>query len=117
MVDLMNYTSDVDLFREWARAVCWKHFEASTERKYNAAIIFKRAIGEGRIHTVTGLDAFRGRYGAHLAREDVLPVGAQRRDWRQTFLADGHLVVRHPDLDEALAMATAATTDIALYAR
>ena len=24
LVDQMNYTSDIDLFREWARAVCWK---------------------------------------------------------------------------------------------
>ena len=36
-------TGDVDLFREWARAVCWKSFEAPTDRKYNCGIVFKRA--------------------------------------------------------------------------
>jgi hypothetical protein len=23
IVDQMNYTSDIDLFREWARVACW----------------------------------------------------------------------------------------------
>ena len=50
LVDQMNYTCDIDLFREWARAVCWGTFEAPTARKYNAAIIFKRAQGPGPDH-------------------------------------------------------------------
>ena len=32
LVDQMNYTCDIDLFREWARAVCWNTFEAPTRR-------------------------------------------------------------------------------------
>ena len=55
LVDQMNYTCDIDLFRESARAVCWHSFEASTHRKYNAAIIFKRALGQGKITRITGL--------------------------------------------------------------
>jgi hypothetical protein len=49
LVDQMNYTCDIDLFREWARVNCWGTFNAPTERKYNTAIIFKRAHGQGRI--------------------------------------------------------------------
>jgi hypothetical protein len=49
LVDQMNYTSDIDLFREWARVACYRKFEASTARKYNVGIVFKRAQGEGRI--------------------------------------------------------------------
>ena len=116
MVDLMNYTSDVDLFREWARVVCWKSFDVDATRKYNSAIVFKRAQGEGRIRGVTGLEAFRHRNGRWIAREDLLPVGAPRRDWQQTFLADGHLVVRHPDHGEARRLADEAASTIAMYA-
>jgi biotin carboxylase len=116
MVDLMNYTSDIDLYREWARAVCWHSFGASPERKYNAAIIFKRALGQGRIRHIAGLDAFRQRFGRWIAREDLLPIGAPRRDWKQTFLSDGNLVVRHPDRATAEKMAFAAATDIQVYA-
>lgn len=116
MVDLMNYTSDIDLFREWARVVCWHRFEVDATRKYNAAIIFKRAQGAGTIRGYAGLDTFLHKYGAHVARVDLLPVGAPRRDWRQTFLSDGNLVVRHPDWDTARRMAMVAAEQIQVYA-
>jgi biotin carboxylase len=116
MVDLMNYTLDVDLFREWARVACHGQYGASTERPYNAAIVFKRAKGEGRITGYSGLDQFLARYSSHVARLDLLPVGAPRRDWQQTFLSDGNIVVRHPDWDVALAMAREAAATVAVWA-
>ena len=55
LVDQMNYTSDIDLFREWARAVCWKDVRINDPRKYNTAIIFRRAMGNGTINAINGL--------------------------------------------------------------
>src|SRR6185436_11900528 len=69
LVDQMNYTGDIDLFREWARVVCHKKFEAPTARKYNAAIIFKRARGQGRVTRIDGLGDFMRRYGEHVVEE------------------------------------------------
>ncbi len=117
MVDLMNYTGDVDLFREWARVVCWGVCEARREHPWSAAIVFKRAEGRGRIARIDGLDTFRRRHGAAIVREDLLPVGAPRRDWTQTFLSDGNLVVRHRDDAEALRIAMDAARTIHLHAR
>jgi biotin carboxylase len=117
MVDLMNYASDIDLFLAWARAVARREFTTPVERRYNAAIIFKRAIGQGRIARQVGVGDYVRRFGPHIARLDLLPVGAPRRDWKQTFLSDGNIVVRHPDAEITLAMARAATTDVRLYAR
>jgi biotin carboxylase len=116
LVDQMNYTSDIDLFREWARVACWRSFEAPSERKYNTGICFKRAIGRGRITRVTGLQEYRRRFGPWIARIDLLPLGAPRRDWKRTLLSDGHLIVRHPDWDRAYEMIFAAATDVTLYA-
>ncbi len=116
MVDLMNYCSDIDLFREWARVVCHGEFAADATRRYNSAIIFKRAQGQGRIRGSSGLDAFRARHGPHIVREEFLRPGAERRDWNQTFLADGHIVVRHPDHGVAREMADDAARSIAIYA-
>ena len=116
LVDQMNYTIDADLFREWARAVCWHAFDAETERKYNAAIIFKRARGQGRIRAIDGLQEYRARFGEHIVEESLLPIGAERRNWRNTLVSDGYLLVRHPDWDEAKRMAFAAASDIALRA-
>jgi biotin carboxylase len=116
LVDQMNYTCDIDLFREWARAVCWGKFEAPTARKYNVAIIFKRAKGQGRITGITGLAEFMRAYGEHVVESRLLPVGAQRRNWKQTLVSDGYIMLRHPDWATACKLADIVATQITLYA-
>lgn len=116
LVDQMNYTSDIDLFREWARAVCWGRFEAQTTRKYNAAIIFKRAKGHGRITRIEGLREFMRTYGDHVVEERLLRPGTPRRNWKHTLISDGHILLRHPDWDTTYRMAAAAATEITMYA-
>ncbi len=116
LVDQMNYTGDIDLFREWARVACWRSFEAPTTRKYNAGVIFKRAIGQGRITRITGLRDYLRRFGDHVVEEQLLRPGTMRRNWKQTLLSDGHLMVRHPNWDEAYKISFAAATDVTLYA-
>ncbi len=116
IVDQMNYTYDADFFREWARVACWKTFEGQTERKYNAAIIFKRAQGHGRITRIEGLHEWLHACGHWVREEELARPGTMRRDWRQTLLSDGWLLVRHPNWDEALRMAQAAASSIQIYA-
>jgi biotin carboxylase len=116
VVDLMNYTSDIDLFREWGRAVTVGRFEASTARKYNVGIVFKRAQGQGRIRHLAGLTEFYQRYRDHVVEDTLLRPGSPRRDWKATLLSDGYLVVRHPRWEAAREMAFAAATDVHLYA-
>jgi biotin carboxylase len=116
LVDQMNYTCDIDLFREWARAVCWREFQAPTARKYNAAIIFKRAKGRGRIVRIDGAREFVRRYRDWIVEDKLLPVGAHRRDWTKTLTSDGHILLRHPDWDRTYQMAMEAATDITMWA-
>ncbi len=116
VVDLMNYTSDIDLFREWARVVTHGRFEAPTARKYNVGIVFKRAQGQGRISGIAGLTEFYDRYRPFIVEDTLLRPGAQRRDWKATLLSDGYLVFRHPEMAIAREMAIAAATGIQLYA-
>src|SRR5262249_57986890 len=101
VVDMMNWTGDIDLFREWARVACWRSFAAPTERKYNVGLIFKRAEGQGRISAIVGLRDYLARYGAHVVEDTLLRPGTPRRDWKATLLSDGYLVVRHRDWDAA----------------
>lgn len=116
LVDQMNYTCDVDLFREWARVVCWHAFEGRTERRFNAAIVFKRAKGRGRITRIEGLEAWKRACAPYVVEDALLRPGTPRRDWKQTLLSDGHVLVRHPDWDEAYRMAMLAATEITMYA-
>src|SRR5205085_8694152 len=104
-VDVMNYATDADLFTAWAHAVTQGSIPFPVERRYNAASIFKRARGAGRITRYEGLDMLLAEYGDHVAAIDLLPLGAPRRDWRATLIADGMVIVRHPDLPQAMEMA------------
>jgi len=117
LVDQMNYTSDIDLFREWARVSCWGHFQAPTTRKYNVAIVFKRARGQGRITRIDGLGEFMRRHGEHVCDERLLRPGHHRRDWKQTLVSDGFIIVRHPDWAQTLELANIAASDITLWAQ
>ena len=70
----------------------------------------------GRIYRTEGLERLLSKYGEHVVLIDLLPLGSPRRDWRQTLLSDGYLIIRHPDLARALEIADAVGTDLQLYA-
>ena len=116
IVDQMNYTSDIDLFREWARVSCHGKFEAKAPRKYNVGIVFKRAKGEGKITRIEGLAEWMRECGQWVVEEKLLRPGTPRRNWKHTLLSDGHVLVRHPDWAEAHRMSFAAATGITMYA-
>jgi formate-dependent phosphoribosylglycinamide formyltransferase (GAR transformylase) len=115
-VDVMNYATDADLFSAWADAVTHGQLSRPIERRYNAASIFKRAKGLGRITHYEGLDQLMAQFGEHVAAVDLLPIGAPRRDWRATLVSDGMVIVRHPDLATAVALTERFATDLQLYA-
>lgn len=115
-VDIMNYASDVDVYRGWAEAVVHRRFSHQLERKYNAAVIFKRARGEGRIQRIEGLGEILADLGDAVVCVDLLPIGARRRNWRATPVSDGYLVVRHRDLETTMAMADRVGSELTLYA-
>lgn len=116
LVDQMNYTSDIDLFREWARVAVWRSFEATVPRKYNVGIVFKRALGQGRITRIEGLRHWLEEAGSWCVEEKLFRPGMMRRNWKHTLLSDGHVVVRHPEWAEAHRLSFAAATGIRLYA-
>jgi hypothetical protein len=115
-VDLMNFVGDVDLFDGYGEADLKGTFSVSTARKYNVSNIFKRAQGKGRIRGVEGLESILARFGEHIVHMDLLPVGAERRNWIQTLVSDGYVTVRHPDLQATFDISDAVGTDLQLYA-
>jgi hypothetical protein len=43
-------------------------------------------------------------------------VGAPRKNWRTSVLADGFVMLRHPDLNTTLEMADRVGVEVQLYA-
>jgi biotin carboxylase len=116
VTDTMNYALDADLYRAHGEAVLHGRISAPLERRYNAASIFKRARGGGRITAVEGLGRLMADHGEHVALLDLAPTGAPRRDWTQSIIADGRVVVRHPDLATTLHIADRFATELQLHA-
>jgi formate-dependent phosphoribosylglycinamide formyltransferase (GAR transformylase) len=115
-VDVMNYVTDDDLFRAWAEAVVHGRISHPLVRRFNAASIFKRAEGSGRILRIDGLEKLLAQYGGSVAALDLLPLGAPRRDWRATLISDGMVIVRHPEFAPLIEMAERFASDLRLYA-
>ncbi|MDH3430692.1 MAG: ATP-grasp domain-containing protein [Gammaproteobacteria bacterium] len=115
-VDQMKYACDFDVFRAWGSAMTQGRLDVEIERRYNVATIYKRARGLGRITHIEGADELQRRFGAHVVWNTLLPPGSPRRDWLKTLVSDGFIMLRHPDLDETLAMADAVGSELHLYA-
>jgi biotin carboxylase len=114
--ELINYCCDIDIYNLWAETVLTGKISQAIEKKYNVAMIFKRARGQGRIQRIEGLRDILQRFGPHVLRHDLLPIGAHRRDWRQTLLSDGFLILRHPDLERATEMSDHVARNLHLFA-
>ena len=116
VVDLMNYSTDGDVYVAWAEAVVYGRLSQPLERKFNAGCVFKRAKGVGRITHIEGLDRLLADYGEHVVLVNLLPIGAPRRDWRATVISDGLIVVRHPELQAVIEMTERFASDLEMYA-
>ena len=98
------------------QAVCHGKFTQKVERKYNAAWIYKRAQGQGHIQRIEGLALLMAELSEHVMVLDLLPIGAPRRNWKQTLVSDGMIIVRHPDLQKTLEIADRFGTELRMYA-
>ena len=115
-VELMNYGCDIDVFDGWAEALIHGRISQPIQRRYNAAVIFKRARGQGRISRIEGLERVERRYGETIVCNNLSPIGAPRRNWKATLISDGYLIVRHPDLQTTCAIADDIGETLQLYA-
>jgi hypothetical protein len=115
-VDQMKYVCDFDVFREWGNAITQGRISSGIVPKYNVANIYKRARGSGRITAVEGVEKLQRDFGRHVVWNTLLPIGARRRDWRQTLVSDGFVMLRHPDLPTTLEMADRVGSELHLYA-
>ncbi|MEO8277985.1 MAG: hypothetical protein ABI639_17380, partial [Thermoanaerobaculia bacterium] len=116
IVDIINYCTDDDCYVGWAEAVTLGRVQRRFERKWNVVITFKRAHGQGHIRRIVGLEQLLAEFGRYVVEVDLTPIGAPRRNWKQTLIGDGYVVVRHHDLSTALKMSERVAEDVHLYA-
>ena len=113
----VNYGCDLDVFTGWAEAVVKGQLSQDVKRTYNAAVIFKRAKGRGVIRQINGLPQIYAKYAEHIVCNNLSHIGMPRRDWKQTLVGDGYLIVSHEDLDTCMEIADHIANHLELIAK
>ncbi len=102
--DLYCAADEIDLYREWALAVCTGSTAANPSRRYSAGIIALRPDRDGRISHVEGLDFVREAFGEWIIDFHIPPSGTLTQPVEAGYMANAWIRMRHPDFDELKSM-------------
>ena len=90
---------EMDLYREWALAVCHGRTEAGPSRRYAAGIIALRPEADGRITGYEGVEAVFQRHGAHVIGHHFPEPGTPTQGVEAGYMANAWLRLRHESFD------------------
>jgi hypothetical protein len=114
--DLYRAANELDIYREWANAVCWGRTEARPSRRYSAGIINLRPDRDGRITGFEGLDFVKERFSEWLIDWHLPEIGTPTQDVDAGYMANAWVRLRHPDFDELRAMMDAVGRNVQVRA-
>lgn len=98
--DLYNVGNDMDLYREWAMAVCAGRTTQAASRRYAAGIIALRPDRDGHISGYEGLETIGNRFGQHLIDVHLPPNGTPTQPVAAGYMANAWLRMKHENYDE-----------------
>jgi hypothetical protein len=98
--DLYCAADEIDLYREWALAVCFGRTASKQSRRFSAGIIALRPDRDGRIRQVEGLDFVREAFGEWIIDFHIPPAGTPTQPVEAGYMANAWIRMRHPDFDE-----------------
>jgi hypothetical protein len=98
--DLYNVGNDMDLYREWAMAVCAGRTSQTPSRRYSAGIIALRPDRDGRIAGYEGLEAMGNAFGTNLIDLHLPPEGTPTQPVAAGYMANAWIRMKHENYDE-----------------
>ncbi|HEX7842758.1 MAG TPA: hypothetical protein VF469_35035 [Kofleriaceae bacterium] len=98
--DLYNVGNDMDLYREWAAAVCVGRTTQTASRRQAAGIIALRPDRDGHIAGYEGLETIGNAFGAHLIDVHLPPKGTPTQPVAAGYMANAWLRMKHENYDE-----------------
>ncbi len=98
--DLYSAANEMDLFTEWALAVCGEAPRGKPSRRYSAGIIAIRPECDGRITGYAGLEEIQERYGENIIDFHLPDPGTPTGAVDAGFMANAWVRMRHPDFDK-----------------
>jgi hypothetical protein len=115
--DLYNVGNDMDLYREWALAVCTGKISQRPSRRYSAGIIALRPDRDGHITSYTGLEAVARTFGTSVIDYHLPPEGSPTQPVAAGYMANAWLRMRHESYDELRQMLDLVGQTVKVHAR
>jgi formate-dependent phosphoribosylglycinamide formyltransferase (GAR transformylase) len=98
--DLYSVGNEVDLQREWARALLTGRVGARLTRRFATGSVQVRPDREGRIAAYAGLEAVRRQCGPWIWAHELPRAGRRTVPIEKGYLANAWFRLKHPDYDE-----------------
>jgi hypothetical protein len=98
--DLYNVGNDMDLYREWAHAVCYGRPSQTASRRLSAGIIALRPDRDGHIAGYEGLEAIGNIFGANIIDVHLPPEGHPTQPVEAGYMANAWMRMQHENYDE-----------------
>jgi hypothetical protein len=98
--DLYCAANDMDVYREWANAICHGHLKSAPSRRYSAGIIALRPDRDGNITGYEGLSEVHDRFGEWIIDFHLPSPGTPTQPVEAGYMANAWIRLRHPDFDE-----------------
>jgi hypothetical protein len=115
--DLYNVGNDMDLYREWARAVCTGTSSRRASRRLSAGIIALRPDRDGHIAGYEGLDAIGKAFGPHIIDVHLPSEGTPTQPVAAGYMANAWLRMKHENYDELQRMLDVVGQTVKVHAR
>lgn len=102
--DLYSAANEMDLYHEWAMAVCYGRTAQKASRKYSAGIVALRPDHDGTIRGYEGVEEIQSRFGEWIIDAHLPPPGTPTQPVEAGYMANAWIRMRHPDYDELRSM-------------
>jgi formate-dependent phosphoribosylglycinamide formyltransferase (GAR transformylase) len=98
--DLYCAANEIDIYSEWALAICTGRVARQPSRRYSAGIIALRPDRDGRIKSYEGLDFVEKNFGDCIIDFHFPEAGSSTQPVEAGYMANAWIRMRHPDFDE-----------------
>jgi hypothetical protein len=102
--DLYCAANEMDVYREWASAVCHGRITTRPSRRYSAGIVALRPDRDGTITGYEGLSEVHRLFGDWIIDYHLPPAGTATQPVEAGYMANAWVRMRHPDYDELRSM-------------
>jgi hypothetical protein len=115
--DLYNVGNDMDLYREWAAAVCTGKRTQWASRRLSAGIIALRPDRDGQISGYEGLEELGRAFGPNIIDAHLPPPGTPTQPVAAGYMANAWIRMKHESYDELRRMLNVTGENVKVRAR